>query len=409
MNKKKYLIIADDFTGANDTGVQLRKNGYKTEVQLFPTGELIDRSVVLDTESRTISATDAFQKVSDLTKKITLKNKFDIVYKKIDSTIRGNIAEEIHAVANICQPDLIIVAPALPDANRTTVNGIQMLDGRPLMETDIANDPLNPLWTDNIVEILRKEFGHGVSLVNSDSSDLSSEASKVLVFDATTNADLADIVALAQTQKKRILYVGSAGLAIVLFKKDFKTYPSLAVVGSISETSLNQMAYAAKNGIPIVTIQLNDLLKPNRLELISKYRKLVTLSLNKGVDTILTVTRKKEDYHKTVESFKALGKIDRSEISKIVRENLAAVASEVVKHQYLSGLFLTGGDTAIEMIRALNASGSEIKTEIMPGVVLGTLIGGPIEGLKIVTKAGAFGQEEALYQSLKMLSEGEQK
>ena len=59
MNKKKYLIIADDFTGANDTGVQLRKNGYKTEVQLFPTGELIDRSVVLDTESRTISATDA--------------------------------------------------------------------------------------------------------------------------------------------------------------------------------------------------------------------------------------------------------------------------------------------------------------------------------------------------------------
>ena len=277
------------------------------------------------------------------------------------------------------------------------------------METDIANDPLNPLWTDNIVEILRKEFRHGVSLVNSDSSDLSSEASKVLVFDATTNADLADIVALAQTQKKRILYVGSAGLASVLFKKDFKTYPSLAVVGSISETSLNQMAYAAKNGIPIVTIQLNDLLKPNRLELISKYRKLVTLSLNKGVDTILTVTRKKEDYHKTVESFKALGKIDRSEISKIVRENLAAVASEVVKHQYLSGLFLTGGDTAIEMIRALNASGSEIKTEIMPGVVLGTLIGGPIEGLKIVTKAGAFGQEEALYQSLKMLSEGEQK
>ena len=80
-----------------------------------------------------------------------------------------------------------------------------------------------------------------------------------------------------------------------------------------------------------------------------------------------------------------------------------------MKHQYLSGLFLTGGDTAIEMIRALNASGSEIKTEIMPGVVLGTLIGGPIEGLKIVTKAGAFGQEEALYQSLKMLSEGEQK
>lgn len=27
-----YLIIADDFTGANDTGVQLKKRGINTEV-----------------------------------------------------------------------------------------------------------------------------------------------------------------------------------------------------------------------------------------------------------------------------------------------------------------------------------------------------------------------------------------
>ena len=28
----RYLIIADDFTGANDTGVQLRRRGFPTEV-----------------------------------------------------------------------------------------------------------------------------------------------------------------------------------------------------------------------------------------------------------------------------------------------------------------------------------------------------------------------------------------
>ena len=30
--EERYLIIADDFTGANDTGVQLKRRGYPTEV-----------------------------------------------------------------------------------------------------------------------------------------------------------------------------------------------------------------------------------------------------------------------------------------------------------------------------------------------------------------------------------------
>ncbi|MFK5280224.1 four-carbon acid sugar kinase family protein [Lacticaseibacillus paracasei] len=44
-------------------------------------------------------ATAAFEKVATLTSKIMEQNQFDLVYKKVDSTIRGNIAEEIHAVA----------------------------------------------------------------------------------------------------------------------------------------------------------------------------------------------------------------------------------------------------------------------------------------------------------------------
>lgn len=407
MSREKYLIIADDFTGASDTGVQLKKNGYQAEIQLFPTGGLVDHSVVLDTESRTISPVAASRKVAELVKKITEKNQFNLVYKKIDSTIRGNIGEEIHAISDLYQPDLIVVAPALPNANRTTINGIQMLGGKPLMATDITNDPLNPLWTDNIVELLQKEFGRDVELVSlkTNKRALPSKA-KVLVFDAETDSDLEAVVASTRAKERRILYVGSAGLASVLFKKSKRVFPSLAVVGSISETSLSQMEYAAENGISIVTIQLNDLLKPDSLPLISKYQELVHSSLSKG-DTILTVTRKKEDYQKTIEAFESLGTVDRSEISRIVRENLAAIASEVVKAQRLSGLFLTGGDTAIEMIRALGASGSEIQEEITPGVVLGTLIGGIADGLKIVTKAGAFGQQDTLLESMKRLSGGE--
>lgn len=404
MNKGKHLIIADDFTGANDTGVQLKKNGFQTEVMLFPTGDTIDHAIVLDTESRTIPATAAFEKVATLTSKIMEQNQFDLVYKKVDSTIRGNIAEEIHAVADKYQPDLIVVAPALPTAGRTTVNGVQMLNGKPLMQTDIANDPLNPLWTDDIVKMLKKEFGSEVALAKTDTNDLSPRSSKVLVFDAITDEDLTVIAKFAQSLKKRILYVGSAGLAGALFQKSRIAKPSLAVVGSISETSLKQMAYAVDAGTAIITVQINDMLKPDRKALITKYQAMVRSKLKEGKNTVLTVTRRKEDYQKTIDAFKKMGTVDRSEISRIVRENLAAIASGIVKNESISGLFLTGGDTAIEMIRSLNASGSEIQSEIMPGVVLSKLVGGVASGLRIVTKAGAFGSEDTLFQSLKILN-----
>lgn len=273
------------------------------------------------------------------------------------------------------------------------------------MQTDIANDPLNPLWTDDIVKMLKKEFGSEVALAKTDTNDLSPRSSKVLVFDAITDEDLTVIAKFAQSLKKRILYVGSAGLAGALFQKSRIAKPSLAVVGSISETSLKQMAYAVDAGTAIITVQINDMLKPDRKALITKYQAMVRSKLKEGKNTVLTVTRRKEDYQKTIDAFEKMGTVDRSEISRIVRENLAAIASGIVKNESISGLFLTGGDTAIEMIRSLNASGSEIQSEIMPGVVLSKLVGGVASGLRIVTKAGAFGSEDTLFQSLKILNE----
>ena len=56
----RYLIIADDFTGANDTGVQLRRRGLATSVifsgKKLPVGT---GCLVVDTESRGTTAETA--------------------------------------------------------------------------------------------------------------------------------------------------------------------------------------------------------------------------------------------------------------------------------------------------------------------------------------------------------------
>ena len=59
-------------------------------------------------------------------------------------------------------------------------------------------------------------------------------------------------------------------------------------------------------------------------------------------------------------------------------------------------LFLTGGDTADAVLTFAGGKGIRILGEVVTGVVEGTLIGGPLDGLPVVTKAGAFGGEDTL-------------
>lgn len=89
----RYLIIADDFTGANDTGVQLRRRGFPTEVLFSGKPVCQDKSVVIDTESRTVHPDHAYEIVSHALEQVDF-SQFRHIIKKIDSTMRGNIAME---------------------------------------------------------------------------------------------------------------------------------------------------------------------------------------------------------------------------------------------------------------------------------------------------------------------------
>lgn len=396
--ENKYLIVADDFTGSNDTGVQLKKNNIDVDVLLFPSKELVENSVVLDTESRSLSEEDAYQKVKTLTADLVEKNQFSIVYKKIDSTLRGNIAQEVRALTEVYSPDIIVVAPAFPKIKRTTKKAVHYLDGVPLMETEIAKDPLTPLWTDNIYELFEKEFENSVKNISTrELENLTSlPENKVQVFDIEEEQDLEKVKELTLNDSRKILYVGSAGLAVYLFKRD--EWPTLSVVGSISQVSLQQMEYAKNKGFHVINIEINDLIIEDRVE---KYTKLVCESLMRKQDTIITVTRKRQDYLETIELFKNLGVSDKKEVSRMIKETLAKITKNVLANTPVSRLFLTGGDTAIEVINELGAKGCKIQKELSTGIVESCLVGGKYEGMKLVTKAGAFGDKDSLYSSLK--------
>src|SRR5215207_2154334 len=111
-------IIADDLTGAADTGVQLVRFGYRTAVFFRATEVLADDldAVAFDTDSRTMPAGFAAKRVLDAAH---AAGGARIVYKKLDSTLRGNVAAELAAALGVLHPDCVIVAPAFPAAGRT--------------------------------------------------------------------------------------------------------------------------------------------------------------------------------------------------------------------------------------------------------------------------------------------------
>lgn len=405
---EKCFIIADDFTGANDTGVQFAKRGIETHVVLDGQNIGMENvSYVLDTESRNLDDIEAYQLLENHLKGI-FDESYDLVYKKVDSTLRGNIGLELKAVDEEYQPELIIFAPAFPLLGRTTLDGIHFVNGARVKETEFAKDPQKPVLEDNIQRLLQSVFDEEVIhhfLDEIRDNDIKLLDRRIHSFDVEKNQDLKNIILAAKNANKKTLWVGSAGMADRILEIVKPLKPVLAIVGSLSEVSRKQVRYAENKGVCVSKIDIGDVLKgKNQKDYIDDAIKI----LKEGKDLILTSAYEVEDYLKAIEVAKTLD-IGSEEIGAITKNVLGEIGKKIVEQvKSISGVFLTGGDTAIGFIDKSKALGSCIIDEIATGIPLMKLKGGNFDELKIITKAGAFGNEDALFYAIEKLKEEKQ-
>jgi uncharacterized protein YgbK (DUF1537 family) len=399
-----FLIIADDFTGANDTGVQFTKRGVATQVVFNDkVNEYNGGALVIDTETRGMDGKAAYERVKDFCKAV-IGQTFTCVYKKVDSTLRGNIAEEVRALDEIYKPELIIFAPAYPMSGRTTINGVQHIKGMPVSKTEIGKDPKKPVTEDNITKLLKKGLQEEVvhifiEDIRSGSIDFSK--GRIFTFDAEENEDLIRAVEKAVKQDKRILWIGSAGLADAIMQVSFPPRPVLSVVGSISEVSSRQLHFAETHGAKVIKVSISEILAGNDIMPVIQE---AVKTLNVGQDIILTSSYTREDYEASIQTGRKL-EMTKVQISVFTQETLGKIAAEILKRAYVAGMFLTGGDTAIEVIRKVQANGSMIIRELTGGIPMMRLLDGPFDGLHVVTKAGAFGEIDAIQYCIQKLKE----
>ena len=167
----QLLVIADDFTGALDTGIQFARHGIATTLFLsdaLTAGLLADCQadvVVADTESRHLPPCDAAARVRAVTRLAKVAG-CPVFYKKTDSTLRGNLGAELAAMQDVCGAKRLFFAPAYPALGRTTRGGTQLVNGVPLARTDFAADPFNPVRTDFVPALLAEQTDRPVRILS---------------------------------------------------------------------------------------------------------------------------------------------------------------------------------------------------------------------------------------------------
>lgn len=225
-NLPRVLILADDLSGAADCAVTGARLGLRSHVvlhheaatQLSAQSDAPIDVLAIDLDCRRQSPSVAAQIHTDAWR--LLGHAAVRLYKKVDSTLRGNVASEVAALT--AEIGMAIVAPAFPSAGRTTVGAHQLLHGTPLEETEVWRNEHIPGRAD-LAQMMSSAGLRTESLtltnVRADAQALTEQLTvlqasgiQAVVCDAETDDDLYRI-ARASIGLQNVFWVGSAGLA----------------------------------------------------------------------------------------------------------------------------------------------------------------------------------------------------
>jgi len=419
-----FYVIADDLTGANDTGVQFAKNNYKTMVSIFKDKSLDvvipdDLDVlVIDTETREIGEKNARHRIKKILKKLNI-TKEDIVYKKVDSTLRGNIGVEIEEIINILKKDICIFSPSFPSHQRITVGGYLIVQQKPLGFSEYSSNSSEHGENSFISHLLKKqtnlsigqidlrEVSRGSEVILRRIEDLFQKGNKIIVVDSTNEEHLKDIFASSLKFKGSVLFSGSAGLAnhfSQIFtkkekpKKNINNKATIAIViGSRNPLAMTQIEYLkGKIKFEEIKIDLENVFT-NKEKILDKYISIGIKSVKNNNHLLIytdAVYNNKEKINKKLMLERNLSFRD---LEVKIKEIFGEIVFKVIQESSLRKLILTGGDIALGVCKELGISNLTILDELLPGIPLSIAYYKNTD-LNIITKAGGFGEEDTLYR-----------
>ncbi|WP_342052438.1 MULTISPECIES: four-carbon acid sugar kinase family protein [unclassified Cupriavidus] len=405
-----WLVIADDLSGAADCAIGFAAAGARTMVTLDATAAddalagIADADVIAaDVDSRRMAPALAAASNVAAWRRLggTPADRPRRLYKKIDSTLRGNWAAETAAL--LPHAGVAIVAPAFPATGRTTRGGCVFVNGEPLGESDIWRleglsgraDMAALLAVHDVrTAVVDLDVVHqGAQAVQATIAAFVAKGVQAVVCDAESEADIGVIAAATGSLKNPVFWVGSGGLARALATAvptgeddrsagdvtEHRKGPVLALVGSMSGVSGRQAALLrTRTGMDHLEIAPQVLREGPAHASWPSIQEDIGQRLRGGHDLLIGIGRD--------EAF------DTSEGPKLSH----ALATLVLpSFDCVGGLIATGGETARAMLAAAGIATLRLRHEVEAGVPLSRTLERPAR--HVATKAGAFGTDSALW------------
>ncbi len=401
----KLLVIADDFTGALDTGVQFAASGAETRVvtnieyDFSRTGREV-QVLVLVAETRHVKWEEAYRMVYGIAKR-ACESGIPYLYKKTDSALRGNIGSELKAVLDAAGKHTLHFLPAFPRMNRVTRNGIHYIDGSPVHESVFGKDPFEPVTCSYIPDMMRGE----VPVTVVESMDGWERQNGVMVYDASTDEELMSIGSFLKEKGELGLTAGCAGFAAVLpqllglsgkrrerISLDKKL---LVACGSVNPITVRQLDYAERAGMKRIRLTPEQKLEKDYLESEEGNRALEEWTKTALEEECCIFDTNDLPGCRAACEYAGSHGLSLDELRVRIADTLGRVVEHLVRAGVKSTMLLTGGDTLMGFMRHIGCDEIVPACEMAPGTVLSQV---DIDGrtYSIISKSGGFGEEKLI-------------
>ena len=390
MNMLKLLIVADDFTGALDTGVQFASLGASAKVV---TSTQCDSSqldgldvLIFDAESRHTDPAIAYKTVYDFVKSVAAFG-VEYVYKKTDSGLRGNIGAELAGAMDALGVESMAFIPAFPAMNRVTKKGIHYINGVPVGESMFAEDPFNPVKFSDVQEIIASQ----------------TDKQGIKVYDAESDSDMERIAeSLGRDGLK--LTAGCAGFGKVLAKRlGFDGKPKeicgmperfLMLCGSVNPVTRAQMDFAVKYGFRYMALSPEQKLNPawpGSPECEEAAKKWLAEIVKSNAVLDANDPAETEQTNEYIKSHN----LTLEQVMHNISHAIAGAGKALIDAGLDARLMCVGGDTLLALMNAVGVYELVPMCEIALGVVL-TSFEYSGKTYYIMTKSGGFGEPDLL-------------
>ncbi|GJD54983.1 four-carbon acid sugar kinase family protein [Methylobacterium dankookense] len=395
----RWLILADDLTGAADCAIAFGRRGRAASVT-WGDGVTAEPVPVLayDADSRGLAAEAAAQRHGEALGRLLEPDR--VLFKKIDSTLRGQPAAETAATIAFLEARdgaaFGVFAPAFPATGRTTAEGRIRVAGRPLEEAEVwrrdhtypSADLVAVLASAGIAaETVGLETVRGANLAAA-LAEVATRGRAVAICDAESEADVDRIAQASLALPRTPFFIGSAGLAhalaaasgtaaVPLPRISPSAHGALIVVGSLAAAS-RAAARKLTAGESVVHLPVAPETLLGDTEGRAALAAQAAAVLAAGGDALVEIA------------------VDEAALDMTLGPRLARALADALEPlaPRIGALAATGGETAAALLARFGVGGIRLVDEIEPGVSLGLTLGRL--SIPIATKAGAFGDADSL-------------